>query len=263
MEVTLDIDRYGIGIVTLDYPEKRNILSRPMMEQLERIVRDIYEQRSQVKALIIQSKHPAFFSAGGDVREWLQYEPLEAYQAAYQGGQLFSALENLPVLTIAAIGGICLGGGCELALACDIRICTKDATFGLPEVLLGNGTSWGGYYRLARTVGNPRAKEMILLGQTYAASEAKQFGLVHHIVSDFEQLHQAAYDMAKKASINRNTIAVSKLILNQIQNEMIPVNLVVDAHSAAFFAGTETSKLRKQAFLEKRLNALLESELIK
>lgn len=263
MEVTLDIDQFGIGRVTLDHPRKRNILSHHIMEQLGCIINDIKENCLKVKALIIHSKYPEFFSAGGDIREWHKYSPLEAYDAAYRGGKILSDLEDLPIFTIAAISGSCLGGGGELALACDMRICTTDAKFGQPEVLLGNGTSWGGYYRLARTVGISMAKEMILLGQTYTASEAKEFGLVNCIVSDFDELIKVALETARKAAINHDTIKISKLILNQIQENILPTNFIIDTHTAAYFAGTETSKIRKQAFLDKRLGDLLESKAMK
>jgi enoyl-CoA hydratase len=257
-EVALSVDEHGVGIIEMDRAPAKNALNRSMMSQLDAILHDIHQRKPEVKALIIRSKYAEFFSAGGDIKEWYAYDTIEAYQEGYRGGKIFAALEELPVVTIAAISGTCLGGGCELALSCDIRICTPDATFGQPEILLGNGPSWGGYYRLARTVGIAAAKEMILLGDTYTAAEAHRLGLVNRVVPTYEELLKTAYVTARKAALNADTAAVSKLVLNRIQQDTVSTNFLIDAHSAAYFAGTETSKTRKQAFMEKRLKELLE-----
>lgn len=255
-KVTLQIEDSSVATIVLDNPKKRNILSEHMIEQLEAHLQSVLS--SDVKALIIRSNYSQFFSAGGDVREWYSYKKEDAYKQAYRGGKLLSDIENLPFVTIAAVSGSCLGGGCELALACDIRIATKDATFGQPEILLGNGPSWGGYYRLMRTIGYAKAKEMILLGDTYAADEAHGFGLVNRVVEDWEELLATVSEMARRAAKNYDTATVSKLIVNQLGNELLADNFVIDAHSAAYFAETEMSRFRKQAFLEKRLQQILE-----
>ncbi|MES9794037.1 enoyl-CoA hydratase/isomerase family protein [Priestia megaterium] len=256
-EVKFTIDDLGVATIILDNPKKRNVLSSHIMHQLESALLKLSESDTNAKALIVRSKYPEFFSAGGDVQEWYSYEKEKAYIEGYKGGKIFDLLERLPFVTIAAISGSCLGGGCELALACDLRVSTEDATFGQPEILLGNGPSWGGYYRLIRTVGYTKAKEMILLGETYSAYKANSIGLVNRITSDWEQLLQTVSTIATKATKNQNTAAISKLILNQLGQDLLPTNLMIDAHSAAYFAGTETSKVRKQAFLEKRLNEIL------
>ncbi|MFP7287375.1 enoyl-CoA hydratase/isomerase family protein [Shouchella clausii] len=255
--VTLTLEESGVAIITLDNPKKRNILSRHIMQQLESALLKLSASSTEAKALIIRSKYPEFFSAGGDVREWHSYEKEEAYIEGYKGGKIFDMLENLPFVTIAAISGSCLGGGCELALACDLRVATSDARFGQPEILLGNGPSWGGYYRLTRIVGYAKAKEMILLGDSYSAQEASSIGLVNHVTSNWEELLETVSTIAERAAKNHDTAAISKLILNQLGHDLLPTSFVIDAHSAAYFAGTETSKIRKQAFLEKRLHEIL------
>jgi enoyl-CoA hydratase len=255
--VDLKIEESGVATILLDYPQKRNILSSHVMEELEDALLKLSSRKTKAKSLIIRSRYPDFFSAGGDIKEWHSYTKEEAYVEGYNGGKIFDLLEKLPIVTIAAISGSCLGGGSELALACDIRVATEDATFGQPEILLGNGPSWGGYYRLIRTVGYSKAKEMILLGETYSSNMAVSTGLVNYITSNWEELLRTVSDIALQAANNHDTAAISKLILNQLGHELLPTSLVIDAHSAAYFAGTETSRIRKQAFLEKRLHELL------
>jgi enoyl-CoA hydratase len=255
--VLFELNEAGIGTILLDYATKRNILSEHMMNQLEGIIQNLKDKESKVKAIIVRSNYPEFFSAGGDIKEWYSYDKETAYYQGNKGGEIFASLENLPVLTIAAISGTCLGGGNELSLACDIRICTKDSIFGQPEVNLGNGPSWGGYYRLARKIGLSKAREIILLGETYTAEEAYRFGLVNQVVSDWKELIDTAFALASKGSKNYDTIAISKNILNNLENEMIKTNLTIDAQSAAYFADTPTSNSRKLAFIEKRLHEFL------
>lgn len=257
--VDMSVDTYGVATLTLDFPEKRNALSRDMVNELEHRLHQASNRDAGIKAMVVRSAYSKFFSAGGDVREWISYDAKQAYEAAHYGARVFEQLENLPILTIAAIGGSCLGGGCELALSCDLRFATEDATFGQPEVLLGNGPSWGGYYRLVRTIGVVRAKELVLLGETYSAHEAQTFGLVQRVYSTWDELLQSVQKTLRQAANNAETVAVSKLLLNEIANDMVPTRFVVDAHSAAYFVTTDVSKTRKQAFLEKRLNQLLET----
>ncbi len=256
--VLFEVDSLGVGTITIDYPQKRNILSETIIDQLNEIILNIKTNQDQVKALVIRSKYKEFFSAGGDIKEWYSYQKSGAYQQGLKGGEIFQALENIPVLTIASISGTCLGGGSELSLACDIRIATNDSVFGQPETILGNGPSWGGYYRLARKIGMSRTREMILLGDTYSAKDAYQFGLVNQLVTDWDELLTKTYDTARKAAKNQDTIMVSKQILNVLENEVISNNLMIDAQSAAYFANTETSNLRKKAFLEKRLHEVID-----
>lgn len=251
------VDEYGIAKITLNNPSKRNVLSSDVIDELEGILSKIERKQDTVTILIVNSNFPEFFSAGGDVKEWYAYEKEEAYEKGLHGRKVFQQLEDLPVLTIASISGSCLGGGNELALACDYRIATEDAKFGQPEVLLGNGLAWGGYYRLVKTIGLAKAKEFILLGQTYSAQESLNVGLVNHIVKDWEALQEKTYDIARNAAINAKTIKVSKHILNQIGNDLVPSNALIDGLSGAYFAKTTDSNRRKEAFFAKRLNEVM------
>lgn len=251
------IQNDGIAILTLNYPEKRNVLSSFIMEELDNHIKKLYAMKDKVKVLIIRSAYPAFFSSGGDIKEWHSYSRTEAYDEGISGSKIFSEIENSPFITIASISGTCLGGGSELALACDLRICTEDAVFGQPEVILGNGPSWGGYYRLARTIGISKAKEWILLGENYSAQEAQQCGYVHKVTKDVEDLQKTTDRLARQLASNFQAAKVSKRILNQIEDEMVPTDIMIDALSASIFAETDLSNDRKKAFLEKRLDKVI------
>lgn len=258
--ISFTLEDSGIGIIMIDNKKKRNVLSDEVMIDLEKVLYQARSHGDKLKALVIRSKHPGFFSAGGDVKEWYSYEKEAAYLKGKSGGRVFQELENLPVVTIAAISGSCLGGGNELALSCDYRIATEDATFGQPEVLLGNGLGWGGYYRLVRTVGLPKAKEMILFGKTYHATAAMEMGLVNQVVPNWTELLKAATNLAEDIAINANTVAISKHILNQIGEQLVPNSSLIDAFSAAYFAETENSNQRKMAFINKRLEEELQMQ---
>ncbi|WP_185907879.1 enoyl-CoA hydratase/isomerase family protein [Psychrobacillus soli] len=256
-KIQVDIQGDGIAILTLNYPEKRNVLSSFIMKELNDQIKRLYTMKEKVKVLIIRSEYPAFFSSGGDIKEWHSYSKSEAYDEGTSGSKIFSQIENSPFITIASISGTCLGGGSELALSCDLRICTEDAVFGQPEVILGNGPSWGGYYRLARTIGVSKAKEWILLGENYSAKQAEQCGYVHKVTRDTKELQKTTHRIARQLASNFQAAKVSKLILNQIEEEMVPTNVMVDALSASIFAETELSITRKKAFLDKRLNEVI------
>ncbi|QQK75379.1 enoyl-CoA hydratase/isomerase family protein [Salicibibacter cibarius] len=250
-EVSLEIDDNGIATVLLNYPAKRNILSNHMIEKLEHVISKL-KNDPDVKVLVLRSSDQRFFSAGGDVKEWKDYSKQQAYREGNRGGKVFADLEDLPFVTIAAISGACLGGGCELALACDIRVATEDSTFGQPEITLGNGPSWGGYYRLARKVGISRAKEMILLGEMYNANQAYNFDLIQRIYPSWDTLLEEVREMSGRLAEDVYAASISKQILNQVEQGMIPNQLAIDGLSASSFAQTATSVERKAAFLNRK-----------
>lgn len=260
-KVTLDITNSGVARIIIDHKQKRNILSNEVMQSLNKTIQKVESLTDKVKALIIYSKYPAFFSAGGDVKEWQVYDKEQSYFKGLEGGKIFKRLEDLPIVTIAAISGTCLGGGNELAISCDYRIATEDARFGQPEIMLGNGLAWGGYYRLVKTVGLVKAKEMILFGRQYSANESLEMGLVNQVIPTWDELIEVSEKLAESVAINANTASISKHILNEIGNQLVPSSTLIDAMSAAYFAQTEDSIRRKDAFINKRLNEVMQNEL--
>lgn len=260
-KVILEVETSGIAKIIIDNQQRQNILSDDVMQLLNKAISEIESLSDKIKALVIYSKHPACFSAGGDVKEWKIYDKEKSYLKGLEGGKIFKRLEELPIITIAAINGVCLGGGNELAMSCDYRLATKDSKFGQPEILLGNGLAWGGYYRLVKTVGLVKAKEMILFGQQYSATEALEMGLVNQLVDNTEELVEVTERLIKNAAVNVNTATISKHILNEIGNQLVPSSSLIDAFSAAYFSQTEDSNRRKSAFFNKRLNEQIEGEL--
>lgn len=147
--IKFKLEETGIGKIILNNEKKRNILSSDVIKELNCAIEKVYSLGNEVKSLIICANNPEVFSAGGDVKEWYNFNKEIAYEKGYYGGKVLHNIEKLDIVTIAAISGKCLGGGNELALSCDYRIATKDSIFGQPEVILGNGLAWGGILSLS------------------------------------------------------------------------------------------------------------------
>jgi enoyl-CoA hydratase len=192
------------------------------------------------------------FVAGGDISVMQPLGPLEAARIARQAQQLFARIESFPKTVIAAINGYALGGGCQLAMACDIRIAADSARLGQPEINLGIIPGWGGTQRLPRLVGRGKAKQMMLTGEMVSAAEALQIGLVEQVVAA-DRLLEAATEMADMIA-DKPQIAV-QLIRKAVDNGLdMPLDKAIDYEADIFglcFA-TEDQKEGMSAFLEKR-----------
>lgn len=193
-----------IAIVVINRPEKRNALNKELREELYHALKRV-ESTSGVKAIIITGISDVFV-AGADISAMKDYTEKDAKEASLHGSQLFSYIEDMRLPVIAAINGWALGGGLELALACDIRICSEDARFGQPEVKLGIIPGYGATFRLPRTIGMGKAKELMITGKIIDAHEAKNIGLVSEVAKK-ERLMDRAKEIAK--DLSDATIAVS------------------------------------------------------
>jgi enoyl-CoA hydratase len=191
-----------IGIATLNRPEKLNALDTKTREELREIVE---RAEREVRVLIITGSGKAF-AAGADVNELIQRDPIKAIEATKLGSELFSRIEEMEIPTIAAINGFALGGGLELAMACDIRIASDKAKFGQPEINLGIIPGAGGTQRLPRIVGVGMAKKLVLTGEIIDAREALRIGLVEEVV-EHEKLMERAREIAGKIA-EKSWIAV-------------------------------------------------------
>lgn len=169
-----------VGIITINRPEKRNALNQQVRSQLFEVVKDV-NSRDDIRVLVITGAGDSFV-AGADVAAMKGYGPQDAETASRHGSEIFSFIENMRIPVIAAVNGWALGAGCELALACDMRICSDNARFGQPEVRLGIIPGYGANVRLPRLIGTGRAKEMIFTGSLMDAAEAKRIGLVNDVV---------------------------------------------------------------------------------
>ena len=164
----------GICILTISHPQSLNALSRPVLEEMYRFVTDIPEGTA---VLIIRGDGPKSFVAGADISQMAGFDAEHGLDFGRFGAEVFRRIEELPIPVIAAVNGYALGGGCELAMACDIRIASEKAKFGQPEVKLGIIPGFSGTYRLPKLVGQGYAKEMIYSGRTIDAAEALRIGL--------------------------------------------------------------------------------------
>ena len=172
----------GIAIIKINRPEVLNALNREAMSELSTAI-DIVGADDKIKVLIITGTGERSFCAGADIRYVVNIDPIEAEKYATFIHNLLNKIENLEKPVIAAVNGYALGGGCELALACDIRIASNNAKIGQTEVTVGIPPGWGGTQRLLRIVGPAKTKELIYTGKMITAEEAERIGLVNRVVS--------------------------------------------------------------------------------
>jgi enoyl-CoA hydratase len=240
-----------VAIATLHRPKALNALDRATIRELGLLLDAIEEDRS-LRALVLTGAGEKAFVAGADIAEMSSLSPLEARRFAEQGERTFARLEALSTPTIAAVNGFALGGGCELAMACDLVYASERARFGQPEVNLGLIPAFGGTQRLARRVGPARALEIILTGEMIDAAKAREIGLALEVLPADELLPHALQVARKIASRAPAAVALAKRTLH--------AGLAVDTVTAgelerqafALLFGTEDTREGLKAFLEKR-----------
>lgn len=179
--IILDLDTKGIGIIKINRPEVLNALDKDTLLELNDAV-EFAKDEDKIKVVIITGVGDRSFCSGGDLKYVVDINPIEAEKFATSIHNILNKIENLDKPVIAAINGYALGGGCQIALACDIRIASCNAKMGQPEVKLGILPGWGGTQRLSRIVGIAQSKELIYTGKIINAYRAKQIGLVNHVV---------------------------------------------------------------------------------
>lgn len=177
----LDVGDDGIALVTLNRPDKLNALNATVIAELAALIRQV-ELDANVRGLILTGAGPKAFVAGADIAELVAVDRAAGTAMSERGSQVFRQIEQLRMPVVAAVNGFALGGGCELAMACHIRLAAPQARFGLPEVKLGLIPGFGGTVRLPRLVGRGRALELLLTGAMIDAEEAARIGLVNRVV---------------------------------------------------------------------------------
>lgn len=241
----------SIGLLTINRPQVLNALNRETMTEISQVVGKIATD-PEVAVLIITGAGEKSFVAGADISEMRTLSALEGRAWSKFSQATFNALENLPQPVIAAVNGYALGGGCELAMSCDIRIASEKAKFGQPEVLLGVVAAFAGTQRLPRLVGKGRAKELLFTGDQIDAAEACRIGLVNKVVPAGELL-TAAKALAAKI-ISRGPVAVQ--LCKAAVNEGLDMDLEsAQAYEAEVFGlcfATDDQKEGMNAFVEKR-----------
>lgn len=241
----------GITTVTINRPKALNALNSETLKELDAAFTKI-AACPNTKAVIVTGSGEKSFVAGADIAEMQPLNAMEARAFADLGHKVFTAIENLPQIVIAAVNGYTLGGGCELAMACDIRIASEKAKFGQPEVSLGIVPGFGGTQRLARLVGKGRAKEIICTNAMLDAAEAYRIGLANKVVKP-EELMATAKAMAQKV-MAQAPLAV--MLAKDAINRGLDMDLVSgQAYESQVFGecfATADQKEGMKAFLEKR-----------
>ena len=240
-----------VALLTINRPKSLNALNGETLRELVQAFSTL-EQEEEVKVIILTGAGDKAFVAGGDISVMAKATPLLARELALQAQRLFNRIETCSKPVIAAINGYALGGGCELAMACDIRLASDNAKIGQPEINLGIIPGWAGTQRLPRLVGKGRAKELIFTGDMLSAAEARDIGLVNRVFPQAELL-AAATQMAQKIAA-KGGIAL-RLAKEAIDNGMEMDITRAGDYEADLFAlcfATEDQKEGMGAFLEKR-----------
>ena len=240
----------NIAYLTIDRPEALNALNAQVLSDLSAAIDAI--DLATVRCVIVRGAGEKSFVAGADIAQMKGLTKAEGETFGKQGNDVFLKLESLPIPTIAAVGGYALGGGCELAMSCDIRICSDTAVFGQPEVGLGITPGFGGTQRLARLVGMGMAKQLVYTARNIKSDEALRIGLVN-AVYPLSELYAAAEKMASTIASNAPiAVRAAKKAMND--GISLPIGDAVMCEEKAFGSCFETKDQQEGmgAFLEKR-----------
>lgn len=240
-----------VALIQLNRPSKKNTLNSALRMELTKAAAEIAAD-PRLRAVIVTGGEE-FFCAGADIGE-IQEEPSaeSTYRHAGEFQRLFDRIENLPQPVIAAVSGFAMGGGFELALACDFRIASETARFALSEVRIGAMPGGGGTQRLPRLIGVAKAKEMVLTGDPIGAEDARAAGLVLKVVPTEKLLQEARSLAAKLAALPRLAVAASKSVINRGVEMDLASALELEARSIAALATSHDFREGTLAFLQKR-----------
>jgi 3-hydroxypropionyl-coenzyme A dehydratase len=269
-----------IAIIKINRPEALNAVNTDVIAELSRTI-DIVSGDDSIKALIITGAGERSFCAGADIAYMVNIDPMKAEKYASSAQAVLNKIEKIDKPVIAAINGFALGGGCELALVCDIRIASSNAKIGQPEVTIGIPPGWGGSQRLLRIVGPAKAKELVFTGKMITAEEAAQIGLVNKVVSlgpeDQLQLEESKDDATKEKEranelakilnkklieeclalakeITKNSftaVKISKMLINKGMDADIDTGLRLEIYGWALCFAHEDRKKMMSSFLNK------------
>lgn len=240
-----------VVVVTINRPKSLNALNSATLEEIYECFTDI-AARKDIKVVILTGSGKKAFVAGADISEMVNATPAEGRQMGMVAFKAFKQIEECPQVVIAAVNGYALGGGCEISMACDIRVASDNAKFGQPEVNLGILPGFGGTQRLPRLIGKGRAKELIFTTDMIDAKEAYRIGLANHVVPQ-DELIDYCKEMAKKI-ITKASYAVSlaKQAINTGLDVDLASGLQLEANLFGLAFSTHDKEEGMSAFLEKR-----------
>jgi enoyl-CoA hydratase len=241
----------GVALVTLNRPDKLNALNETTIRELGAVVSEI-RARDDIRGAIFTGSGTKAFVAGADIAELAKMGPVDGVEVSRLGQRVFREIELSRKPVIAAVNGFALGGGCELALACHLRIASENAKFGLPEVKLGIIPGYGGTLRLPRIVGKGRALEMMLTAEMIDAAEAYRIGLANRVVPQEQLLDEARAMM--RTILKNGPVALGLAIECATRGMEMDMDdgLAMESNLFGLLAATEDMREGMSAFLEKR-----------
>ncbi|MDR9418550.1 enoyl-CoA hydratase/isomerase family protein [Gracilimonas sp.] len=243
----LEVDESGICTLTINRPDKLNALNSLVLEELDNAV-DAIKENYKIKSVVITGAGEKAFVAGADIKELSTLDPVSGEKVSKRGQDVFQKIEDLTIPVIAAVNGYALGGGCELAMACHLRIASNKAALGLPEVSLGLIPGYGGTQRLTKLVGRAKALEFIMTGRQVTAEEAFEVGLVNQVTE-----HSAVDEV--KSMLNKimkqGPVAIKNALL-AVKEADSANGFEAEARLFGELCGTADFKEGTGAFLEKR-----------
>ncbi len=240
-----------IATITVNRPDKLNALNEATISELGEAIEEA-RNTEEIGGVILTGSGKAFV-AGADIAELAAKKPREVQALARKGQEIFNRFETAPMPVIAAVNGFALGGGCELALCCHVRIASENAKFGQPEVKLGTIPGYGGTQRLPRLIGRGRAMQLLMTGEIIDAVEAYRIGLVNKVVPASESVVDAARAMMKQMLANGPLALMSIVeVVNDGQDLKLPAALELEADRFGDMAKTADMEEGTKAFLEKR-----------
>ncbi|MBQ2801956.1 MAG: enoyl-CoA hydratase/isomerase family protein [Lachnospiraceae bacterium] len=239
----------AVGVITINRPKALNALNSQVLEEIDKTLDSV--DLETVRCLILTGAGDKSFVAGADIGEMSTLTKAEGEAFGKKGNDVFRKLETFPIPVIAAINGFALGGGCEISMSCDIRICSENAVFGQPEVGLGITPGFGGTQRLPRIIGVGKAKEMIYGGRNIKADEAYRIGLVNNVYP-LEELMPAAKKLASTIAANAPiAVRACKKAINEGLDVDMDAAIVVEEKLFGSCFETEDQKAGMGNFLEK------------
>jgi enoyl-CoA hydratase len=244
-----EVDTDGIAVCTFNRPKVRNALNLDMVEDIRRVLQEAADD-SSLRVLIFSGAGGKAFVSGADIAELLERKSMDAFRRINNG--LFREIEQFPMPTIAAMQGFALGGGCELAMACDLRVAGQGARLGQPEVKLGIIPGAGGTYRLTRLVGPGMARELVYTGRLLDADEALRIGLVNRVVPDEDVLDAAKELAAEIAKNSALAVRLAKQVFLAGGEMSTDVAMALEATSQAVLFEDKEKQRRMKQFLKRR-----------
>lgn len=241
----------GVATLTINRPKMLNALSFEVLSEISKAL-DTVEKDPEIQVLIVTGAGEKAFVAGADIKEMKEKNAIEGRDFSLLGNTVFAKLEELRQPTIAAVNGYALGGGCELALACDIRVGAENAQFGQPEVGLGIIPGFGGTQRLPRLIGVGKAKELIYTGSNVKAEEAYRIGLLNKVVGAEELMTEVNAMAAKIMKNSPLGVEGSKKAIHQGMQMSLSQALAFEVEIFGSLFATEDQKEGMSAFVEKR-----------